>query len=358
MEYITGALLLVPDALSRRPDFRDKDVREGLREAGVLDPVSDLPTNPLSTLDTEEFFEVMPPPSRPSWAEEIDSWLAAVDTLVEAEEAALNATDALPPLRGPVHSANTAPGKIPSLATPTTGKGSSPTTQPSPVYPTESQPVSAPPHSVDEGGSLPSQQPPLQTTPTQPAATGAESPPGQISQRAPAARQRAATGKWVKKESTLPANRQYWRMRKDFFDKYQRHLGTKFDVDACCDHGGQNRMVDRYWSDCLNESWQGLHVWYHITSSHLAIEEVLKKYVEEWRKDPTGTSAVFVLPDLQSHLPQWHKVFRMAVMQIMDVVPTHDGQGEPVQFFESSDGRLHDLLWPVLVVYARPSRPR
>ncbi|KAK3259790.1 hypothetical protein CYMTET_31227 [Cymbomonas tetramitiformis] len=87
MEYIKGALLLVPDALSRRPDFKDKDVREGLREAGVLDPVSDLPTNPLSALDTEEFFEIMPPPSRPSWAQEIDSWLAAVDTLVEAEEA-------------------------------------------------------------------------------------------------------------------------------------------------------------------------------------------------------------------------------------------------------------------------------
>ena len=25
MEYIKGALLLVPDALSRRPDFKDKD---------------------------------------------------------------------------------------------------------------------------------------------------------------------------------------------------------------------------------------------------------------------------------------------------------------------------------------------
>ncbi|KAK3258756.1 hypothetical protein CYMTET_32212 [Cymbomonas tetramitiformis] len=63
MEYIKGALLLVPYALSRRPDFKDNDVREGLREAGVLDPVSDLPTNPaLSTLDTEEFFEITPPP--------------------------------------------------------------------------------------------------------------------------------------------------------------------------------------------------------------------------------------------------------------------------------------------------------
>eukprot|EP00854_Cymbomonas_tetramitiformis_P017609 gene17609-biopygen18182 len=120
-----------------------------------------------------------------------------------------------------------------------------------------------------------------------------------------------------------------------------------------------NRMVDRYGSDCLNESWQGLHVWCQVTSSHLAIiEEVLKKYVEEWRKDPEGTSAVFVLPDLQTHLPRWRKVFRMAGMQIMEVVPTHDDQGEPVQLFESPDGNLHNLPWPVLVVYAPPSRPQ
>eukprot|EP00854_Cymbomonas_tetramitiformis_P034219 gene34219-biopygen20930 len=36
MEYIKGALRLVPDALSRRPDFKDKDVREGLKEAAVV----------------------------------------------------------------------------------------------------------------------------------------------------------------------------------------------------------------------------------------------------------------------------------------------------------------------------------
>ena len=46
MEYIKGALLMVPDALSRRPDYKDIDAREGLREAGMLDPTSDLPTNP------------------------------------------------------------------------------------------------------------------------------------------------------------------------------------------------------------------------------------------------------------------------------------------------------------------------
>ncbi|KAK3258434.1 hypothetical protein CYMTET_32520 [Cymbomonas tetramitiformis] len=37
MEYVKGALLLVPDALSRRPDYVTKDPRDGLKEAGVVD---------------------------------------------------------------------------------------------------------------------------------------------------------------------------------------------------------------------------------------------------------------------------------------------------------------------------------
>ncbi|KAK3257897.1 hypothetical protein CYMTET_33030, partial [Cymbomonas tetramitiformis] len=44
--------------------------------------------------------------------------------------------------------------------------------------------------------------------------------------------------------------------------------------------------------------------------------------------------------------------------RIMEVVPTHDDQGEPAQLFESPDGSLYDLPWPVLVVYAPPSRPQ
>ena len=36
MEYVKGALLSVPDALSRRPDYVSTSPREGLKEAGVL----------------------------------------------------------------------------------------------------------------------------------------------------------------------------------------------------------------------------------------------------------------------------------------------------------------------------------
>ncbi|KAK3234941.1 hypothetical protein CYMTET_54820 [Cymbomonas tetramitiformis] len=89
MEYVKGALLLVPDALSRRPDFVDEDPRKGLQEAGVLDEESDLPNkDPLSVLDAGDLFEDAPPSSPPKWISMMDSsWLAAVDVLVDAETA-------------------------------------------------------------------------------------------------------------------------------------------------------------------------------------------------------------------------------------------------------------------------------
>eukprot|EP00854_Cymbomonas_tetramitiformis_P011813 gene11813-biopygen12132 len=45
------------------------------------------------------------------------------------------------------------------------------------------------------------------------------------------------------------------------------------------------------------------------------------------RTNPEHTSAAFVLPDLQSRLPAWRKLFRMAGMRIVEVIPTHDNQG-------------------------------
>eukprot|EP00854_Cymbomonas_tetramitiformis_P034597 gene34597-biopygen34145 len=46
----------------------------------------------------------------------------------------------------------------------------------------------------------------------------------------------------------------------------------------------------------------------------------------------------------------------MAGMRIVEVIPTHDGKGAPTQLFETPDGVLHDLPWPVLVVHAPPTK--
>ncbi|KAK3261682.1 hypothetical protein CYMTET_29420, partial [Cymbomonas tetramitiformis] len=102
MEYVKGALLLVPDALSRRPDYSAKTPREGLKEAGILDDKSDLPKDPLSVLDTSDLFEEGPALGTLTQLAEVNSWLDAVDTLQLAElamESQLGAKE----LRAPHH---------------------------------------------------------------------------------------------------------------------------------------------------------------------------------------------------------------------------------------------------------------
>ncbi|KAK3259784.1 hypothetical protein CYMTET_31233 [Cymbomonas tetramitiformis] len=87
MEYVKGGLLLVPDALSHRPDYVTKDPREGLKEAGVVDKEMDLPKDPLSVLDVDEIFEDHPPPPVPGWVATMESWMDGVETLQVAERA-------------------------------------------------------------------------------------------------------------------------------------------------------------------------------------------------------------------------------------------------------------------------------
>ena len=48
MEYIPGALLWVPDALSRRPDYKEISARDGLVEAGYVHPVIGKPRQPVN----------------------------------------------------------------------------------------------------------------------------------------------------------------------------------------------------------------------------------------------------------------------------------------------------------------------
>ncbi|KAK3253340.1 hypothetical protein CYMTET_37339 [Cymbomonas tetramitiformis] len=342
MEYIKGALLMVPDALSRRPDYKDLDAREGLREAGVLDPVSDLPTNPLSSIDAEETLSSTFPASTPPWIQELNSWLAAADTLQAAEDAMADSEDLA------YSFSHDLPTLDPSVVADLTHSQAtkSPDTPQRQADPDPTPPDSPPVASRTRGRTSEALHTPLEKDAIAP--TDVMSPTHTTS--SPSARSKRPS-------AFTPSDRQDWRVRKSVFEKYQKQFGI-FDVDACCDLAGHNRQVDRYWHDCLKEQWRGLHVWCNppYSSSHLTIEAVLRKYVEEWRADPDNTSAVFILPDLQARAPAWRKLFRMAGMRVVEVIPTHNAQGEPTQLFESPDGRLFNLPWPVLVVYAPPSR--
>ncbi|KAK3267243.1 hypothetical protein CYMTET_24189 [Cymbomonas tetramitiformis] len=70
-----------------------------------------------------------------------------------------------------------------------------------------------------------------------------------MSQQASAARQRAAAGKRVRKGTSLSADRQYWRVRKDFFEKDapDQQTDTKFVKALKAEHKTLKRVLRRFW---------------------------------------------------------------------------------------------------------------
>eukprot|EP00854_Cymbomonas_tetramitiformis_P034322 gene34322-biopygen25506 len=98
MEWIPGRMLQVPDALSRRPDYREADPRDGLREAGMTDPTTDLPQDPIrpeepggrvepSTAGTALPLLLEGKSVGEEWQDTGCLWLAAVQNLQWAENA-------------------------------------------------------------------------------------------------------------------------------------------------------------------------------------------------------------------------------------------------------------------------------
>jgi len=88
MEYVKGALLLVPDALFRRPDYVALSPRAGLTEAGVIDKKTDRPAGVvLNAVDATDAFGDAPPAPVPTWLATIEAWMDGALTLQMAEQA-------------------------------------------------------------------------------------------------------------------------------------------------------------------------------------------------------------------------------------------------------------------------------
>ncbi|KAK3268921.1 hypothetical protein CYMTET_22605 [Cymbomonas tetramitiformis] len=146
--------------------------------------------------------------------------------------------------------------------------------------------------------------------------------------------------------------------------KYAKVLGGRFQVDACCDLMGQNRQVDTFWTDCLKEQWRGRVVWCNppFSDSKVSIADILRHYASEARHAPQSTAALFLLPDFPQ--ADWRPLLREYGMEIAETIPRVNEQGEPNRMFVSpGEERGHrtalqelPIPWPVLVVLAKPQR--
>ena len=369
MEHVPGRTLVVPDAASRRPDYVQTSARDGLKEAGYVNPSTDQPVSaeegrraagakgkpaatvaaavkekevekedPTSPLDAEfssseeEDDEEYPPVSPPVvtgkltqlnglwWAETPDLWRDAMDTV--ATMAAISA-----------------------FAGMTTRAQQTPTAKPQPAV-----------NVVDEGAPAPT----LTMGVSVPAKGGARAP----TRTSPAEQQPAA----IRPGEPL-VDKQDWKLISTEFarlqSKYARVLGGPFQVDACCDAMGQNRQVSAFWTNCLSEQWRGRIVWCNppFSDPDVSIDDILKHYASEARQDPCHTAALFLLPDFPQ--ASWRPLLREFGLEIVEVIPRVNEHGEPNRLFTSpGEERGHrsalqelPIPWPVLVVIAKPQKP-
>ncbi|KAK3258010.1 hypothetical protein CYMTET_32924 [Cymbomonas tetramitiformis] len=329
MEHVPGRCLVVPDAQSRRPDYKQSSAREGLKEKGLVDRATDGPRRdstdsmkgngpedlePTSVLDamfeySDSEDDSAPPVSPPlivgelteinglTWAETPDLWEDAAETLLFAEQALQGATLAAPITRSQARQPESKE-------------------QPSSPPPTSS-PVPKP-GVRDDSPRTPSQN----------------------------------------YENVV--DRQDWKLVKDEFEKIVQQYG-QFDVDACCDSMGVNRQVPTYWTDCLKQQWRGKHVWCNppYTKDNDLIEKILRHFLAEWRADPENTSAMFLLPNYDA---SWRTLVQPKYgLHVVKVFDLKDSKGQPTHLFESPDGGRPSLRWPVLLVWAPAAgrtRPR
>ncbi|KAK3234152.1 hypothetical protein CYMTET_55581 [Cymbomonas tetramitiformis] len=200
MEYVIGALLVVPDALSRRSDYVVKSPREWLAEAGVLpDKETDLPVGmgaKLNAVSVMTEHGSTPPAPAPIWLATVESWEEKVLTLQAAEQA-LDVAYAC-------------------------------------VEPEQQQP---------------------------------QQQQGQQQQA------------------------QMVKVRREVFERPQRQFG-EFDVDACCEPGGHNRLIDQYWTKCLDEKWSD-STFVEALRDEYARKGPLRKLREEVRTAPHQAAREF-----------------------------------------------------------------
>eukprot|EP00854_Cymbomonas_tetramitiformis_P034639 gene34639-biopygen34772 len=224
MEYIPGALLWVPDALSNRPDYKDISAREGLVEAGFVHPVTGKPQRPPSAANTvSKFRPVAGKESRQGRAP-----LGVVDPNTLKERKSTNAKAKEP------DSVLAYSGALTWLDSPQLWMDALHTLQ------------------LAETG----YEKATLAVRTRSGKLTASSPPSPKKLPATVAPKRSE----IPTRLLEPSDRQDWKFRADMFDFLSQEYGP-FEVDACCDLGGKNRQVHRYWTDCLKENWRGLNVW-------------------------------------------------------------------------------------------------
>ena len=147
----------------------------------------------------------------------------------------------------------------------------------------------------------------------------------------------------------LLKDKQDWQLDPKEFQRWNRFY--RFTVDACTDALGRNAQLAQYWTNCLQEDWRGHVVWCNppfTSKDGLKISEVLKKF-ERARIENPDTAACFILPYFQG--AEWEDTLQS--MRDVECVYTY-AAGTPL--FYAQDGGRPPTKWPVQVWWCPPRR--
>ena len=136
------------------------------------------------------------------------------------------------------------------------------------------------------------------------------------------------------------------------FQEYHLKYGP-FDVEACADEEGHNAHMSPYWSakdSCLQHSWTGLRT--YCNPPWRLIDPILEHFLSCRREDPTGTHALFILPNWPWQ--SWYPTV-MQHFEIVDYFPTGSQLfTAPNAVGEEQHTRaiLGPTRWPIMVVHS------
>ena len=140
-------------------------------------------------------------------------------------------------------------------------------------------------------------------------------------------------------EHLLRRDQADWSLTTSEFNRWHRRLGP-YDVDACTDPQGRNRQPvqgDDYWHDCLSQRWDGRKVWVHPPFEAGFCRAALTHYQKSRDRDST-TMATFVLP---SYLTQGEL---KETLQHTDLVKVHT-YDTGTRLFRAADGTPLPARW-------------
>ena len=140
-----------------------------------------------------------------------------------------------------------------------------------------------------------------------------------------------------------------WTFEPSEFRRLQEQYGP-YDVDACCDIQGRNRQQvtgGAYWHDCLSQPWEGLRLWVNPPFDARLCHDLLEK-VKRARETHPETAATFILPEYLTRGTLRHKLKQIPGMERVQTYPSG------TRLFYTADGALLPSRWPTEVWNVAP----